>query len=121
MMDKWLMGHLCELQLLLCLLLLCLFPRPLATRALLLETLVLGAATTPLLPRRRRGGLLLLLLELWVLGCFALDRTELVGLLALLLSPFTSQGGNSPCCVDGYMDLVEGWGLQLSRGVLMLR
>ena len=37
--DKWLVGHLGKLQLLLCLLLLHLFTRPLAMRALLLGTL----------------------------------------------------------------------------------
>ena len=110
MVDKWLVGHLCELQLLLHLLLLCLLPGPLAMRALLLGTLVLGTATTPLLPRRHRGGLLLLL-ELQVLWCLALDCADLVGLLALLLFPFASQGGSGPCHVDGGMDLVKGGSL----------
>ena len=109
-MDKWLVGHLCELQLLLHLLLLGLFPRPLAMRVLLLETLVLGTATAPLLPRRCRGRLLLLL-ELQVLWCFALNCADLVGLLALSLFPFASQGGGSPCCVDGSMDFVKGGSL----------
>ena len=86
-MNKWLVGRLCELQLLLCLLLFCLFSGPLAVRPLLLRTLVLGTATAPLLPRRHKGGLLLLL-EFRVLQHFALDHTDLVGLLALLLFPF---------------------------------
>ena len=110
MLNGWLEGRLGELQLLLCLLLLCLLPRPLAMEPLLLRTLVLGAATTPLLPRRHRGGLLLLL-ELGVLWHFALDHADLVGLLAFSLFPFTSQGGSSPCHVDGGTDLIEGGGL----------
>ena len=119
MMGKWLVGHLGELQLLLCLLLLHLFTRPLAMRALLLGTLVLGTATAPLLPRRHRG-ILLLLLELGVLWHFALDHTDLVGLLAFLLFPFSSQGGSSPCCVNGGADFIEGGSLQLPGGVFSL-
>ena len=106
-MNGWLESHLGKLQLLLCLLLLCLFARPLATGPLLLQALVLSAATTPLLPRWHRGRLLLLL-ELRVLGHFALDCADLVGLLAFSLFPFTSQGSSSPCHIDGSTDLVKG-------------
>ena len=106
MVNKWLEGHLSKLQLLLHLLLLRLLARPLATGPLLLSILVLGAATTPLLPRRCRGRLLLLL-ELGVLQCFVLDNTDLVGLLAFSLFPFSSQGSSGPCRVDGSMDLVD--------------
>ena len=110
MLNRQLEGCLCKLQLLLCLLLLCLLSRPLAVGPLLLRALVLDATTAPLLPRRCRGGLLLLL-ELGVLGCFALDCTDLVGLLALSLFPFASQGGSSPCHIDGGMDFIEGGSL----------
>ena len=110
MVDKWLVGHLGKLQLLLCLFLLHLFTRPFAMRVLLLGTLVLGAATAPLLPRRHRGRLLLLL-ELGVLRRFALDCADLVGLLAFSLFPFSFQGSGGPHHVDGSTDLVEGRGL----------
>ena len=119
MVDKQLEGCLSKLQLLLCLLLLRLLARPLATGPLLLRTLVLGAATAPLLPRRYRGGLLLLL-ELGILWCFALDCADLVGLLAFLLFSFTSQGSGSPCCINGGMDLVKGGSLCFPGGVFSL-
>ena len=110
MLNRQLEGCLGKLQLLLHLLLLRLLSRPLATGPLLLRTLVLGTATAPLLPRRRRGGLLLLL-ELGVLWRFVLDCADLVGLLALSLFPFASQGGSSPCHIDGSTDLIEGGSL----------
>ena len=119
MLNGQLKGCLCELQLLLHLLLLRLLSRSFAAGPLLLRTLVLSTATTPLLPRWCRGGLLLLL-EFGVLWCFALNCTDLVGLLVFLLFPFTSQGSSGPCHVDGSTDLIEGGSLRFPGGVFCL-
>ena len=49
-----------------------------------------------------------------------LDSTDLVGLLAFSLFPFSSQGSSGPCRVDGSMDLVEGGSFCFPRGVFSL-
>ena len=64
---------------------------------------------------------MLLLLELRVLWCFVLDGTDLIGLLAFSLFPFTFQESGSPCCVDGGTNFIEGRLLYFSRGVFSLR